>query len=209
MRKGIYADGEAPRTRPSSTAGDADEEPKMPERDRSDPIKRAMGPRACCCDTPSLSLSLRALLLSLAFPQLGLVLFCPLPVYVSALATPTSYLHPIRPPSGPYYPILPSPRRRAVLGYVPVRHLIPPPYSSVLLLSVLSLSPCPLTSAIYIHTHTLEAPLSEPLILICYLPIATYTYAYVSRRPVTFHVDTNRSYALPQAVGLGSPVCWL
>ncbi|KAI9058019.1 hypothetical protein FKP32DRAFT_1582522 [Trametes sanguinea] len=44
MRKGIYADGEAPRTRPSSTAGDADEEPKMPERDRSDPIKRAMGP---------------------------------------------------------------------------------------------------------------------------------------------------------------------
>ncbi|CDO73907.1 hypothetical protein BN946_scf185016.g64 [Trametes cinnabarina] len=44
MRKGIYADGEAPRTRPSSTAGSIDEEPKIPEKDRSDPIKRAMGP---------------------------------------------------------------------------------------------------------------------------------------------------------------------
>ncbi|KAI8986788.1 hypothetical protein BD414DRAFT_415919 [Trametes punicea] len=41
MRKGIYADGDAPRTRPSSSAGD---EPRMPEKDRSDPIKRAMGP---------------------------------------------------------------------------------------------------------------------------------------------------------------------
>ncbi|KAI0646142.1 hypothetical protein C8Q79DRAFT_926176 [Trametes meyenii] len=41
MRKGIYADGEAPRTRPSSTAGDL---PQLPEKDRSDPIKRAMGP---------------------------------------------------------------------------------------------------------------------------------------------------------------------
>ncbi|KAI0777500.1 hypothetical protein BD413DRAFT_609848 [Trametes elegans] len=41
MRKGIYADGEAPRTRPSSTAGD---QPQLPEKDRSDPIKRAMGP---------------------------------------------------------------------------------------------------------------------------------------------------------------------
>ncbi|KAJ8482360.1 hypothetical protein ONZ51_g5403 [Trametes cubensis] len=42
MRKGIYADGEAPRTRPSSSA--SDELPRMPEKDRSDPIKRAMGP---------------------------------------------------------------------------------------------------------------------------------------------------------------------
>ncbi|KAI0367224.1 hypothetical protein BV20DRAFT_1045743 [Pilatotrama ljubarskyi] len=43
MRKGIYADGEAPRTRPSSTAGDSDL-PRLPEKDRSDPMKRAMGP---------------------------------------------------------------------------------------------------------------------------------------------------------------------
>ncbi len=41
MRKGIYADGEAPRTRPSSQAGDL---PRIPEKDRSDPMKRAMGP---------------------------------------------------------------------------------------------------------------------------------------------------------------------
>ncbi|KAI0353414.1 hypothetical protein OH77DRAFT_1553782 [Trametes cingulata] len=43
MRKGIYVDGEAPRTRPSSTAGDLDV-PRLPEKDRSDPMKRAMGP---------------------------------------------------------------------------------------------------------------------------------------------------------------------
>ncbi|KAI0634998.1 hypothetical protein C8Q77DRAFT_1156356 [Trametes polyzona] len=41
MRKGIYADGEAPRTRPSSSSGDV---PRLPEKDRSDPMKRAMGP---------------------------------------------------------------------------------------------------------------------------------------------------------------------
>ncbi|KAI0827013.1 hypothetical protein BC628DRAFT_1338467 [Trametes gibbosa] len=41
MRKGIYADGLAPRTRPSSSAGDV---PHLPEKDRSDPMKRAMGP---------------------------------------------------------------------------------------------------------------------------------------------------------------------
>ncbi|KAH9855705.1 hypothetical protein C2E23DRAFT_857833 [Lenzites betulinus] len=41
MRKGVYADGDAPRTRPSSTAGDA---PQLPEKDRTDPMKRAMGP---------------------------------------------------------------------------------------------------------------------------------------------------------------------
>ena len=41
MRKGIFADGENPRTRPSSQQGDS---PRMPEKDRSDPVKRALGP---------------------------------------------------------------------------------------------------------------------------------------------------------------------
>ena len=40
MRKGILADGEAPRTRPSSR-GDS---PRLPEKDRTDPVKRALGP---------------------------------------------------------------------------------------------------------------------------------------------------------------------
>ena len=41
MRKGVLADGEAPRTRPSSRHGDS---PRLPEKDRSDPVKRALGP---------------------------------------------------------------------------------------------------------------------------------------------------------------------
>ena len=42
MRKGVLADGDAPRTRPSSRQGAS---PELPEKDRSDPIKRALGPR--------------------------------------------------------------------------------------------------------------------------------------------------------------------
>lgn len=41
MRKGVLADGDEPRTRPSSRQGDP---PEPPEKDRSDPIKRALGP---------------------------------------------------------------------------------------------------------------------------------------------------------------------
>ena len=40
MLKGVLADGDEPRTRPSSRSG----EPRLPEKDRSDPMKRAMGP---------------------------------------------------------------------------------------------------------------------------------------------------------------------
>ncbi|KAH9918747.1 uncharacterized protein BXZ73DRAFT_52836 [Epithele typhae] len=42
MRKGVFADGEAPRTRSSSR--DSSVHPKLPEKDRSDPVKRALGP---------------------------------------------------------------------------------------------------------------------------------------------------------------------
>ena len=41
MRKGVLADGDAPRTRPSSRSREI---PELPEKDRSDPIKRALGP---------------------------------------------------------------------------------------------------------------------------------------------------------------------
>ncbi|RDX42016.1 hypothetical protein OH76DRAFT_1422766 [Lentinus brumalis] len=41
MRKGVLADGDAPRTRPSSRSREV---PELPEKDRSDPIKRALGP---------------------------------------------------------------------------------------------------------------------------------------------------------------------
>lgn len=41
MRKGVLADGDAPRTRPSSRSREV---PQLPEKDRSDPIKRALGP---------------------------------------------------------------------------------------------------------------------------------------------------------------------
>ncbi|TBU55071.1 hypothetical protein BD310DRAFT_711797 [Dichomitus squalens] len=40
MHKGVFADGDAPRTRPSSRSG----EPRLPEKDRTDPLKRALGP---------------------------------------------------------------------------------------------------------------------------------------------------------------------
>ncbi|KAI1796935.1 hypothetical protein LXA43DRAFT_878817 [Ganoderma leucocontextum] len=40
MHKGVLADGDEPRTRPSSRSG----EPRLPEKDRSDPLKRALGP---------------------------------------------------------------------------------------------------------------------------------------------------------------------
>ena len=41
MRKGVFADGEAPSTRPSSQHGGS---PRPPEKDQSDPVKRALGP---------------------------------------------------------------------------------------------------------------------------------------------------------------------
>lgn len=44
MRKGVHADGEAPQTRPSSRIGGLPGIPVLPEKDRSDPIKRALGP---------------------------------------------------------------------------------------------------------------------------------------------------------------------
>lgn len=44
MRKGYHADGEAPQTRPSSRIGELPGIPVLPEKDRSDPIKRALGP---------------------------------------------------------------------------------------------------------------------------------------------------------------------
>ena len=44
MRKGVLVDGEAPHTRPSSRIGALPDVPAIPEKDRSDPIKRALGP---------------------------------------------------------------------------------------------------------------------------------------------------------------------
>ena len=40
MHKGVFADGDAPRTRSSSRSGEL----RLPEKDRTDPLKRALGP---------------------------------------------------------------------------------------------------------------------------------------------------------------------